>query len=117
MALSTKSIQRDIEKKVTTFIQRDQKRLASILKEIENKKKDKTVVLRMKIRGEIEDDEYRLLTKDNGTQIANLNEEKRNLEKGLLLQKQAIDFTAIIQQIELFVQSPILDEEMLHKLI
>src|SRR5699024_8746805 len=115
--LSTKSIQKNIEKKITTCVQRDQKRLAKILKEIENIKKDKTAALRMKIRGEIHDDEYRLLIEDNGNQIAKLNEEKVKLEMGLLQQKQKIDFTKLIQQIEQFVQNPILDEEMLHKLI
>ncbi|WP_083879369.1 DUF4368 domain-containing protein [Robertmurraya massiliosenegalensis] len=50
-------------------------------------------------------------------QLAKLNEEKLKLEKGLLQQKQTIDFTKLIQQIEQFVQNPVLDEEMLHKLI
>ncbi len=116
-ALSTKSIQKDIEKKVAKFIQRDQKQLTNILKEIENIKKDKTTALRMKIRGEIQDEEYRLLIEDNGIQLAKLTEEKLKLEKGLLQQKQTIDFTKLIQQIERFVQNPVLDEEMLHKLI
>lgn len=116
-ALSTKSIQKDIEKKVANFIQRDQKQLTNILKEIENIKKDKTTALRMKIRGEIQDEEYRLLIEDNGIQLAKLNEEKLKLEKGLLQQKQTIDFTKLIQQIEQFVQNPVLDEEILHKLI
>lgn len=116
-ALSTKSIQKDIEKKIANFIQRDQKQLTKILKEIENIKKDKTVALRMKIRGEIQDEEYRLLIEDNSTQIAKLNGEKIKLEKGLLQQKQTIDFTRLIQQVERFVQNPVLDEEMLHKLI
>lgn len=49
-ALSTKSIQKDIEKKIANFIQRDQKQLTNILKEIANIKKDKTAALRMKIR-------------------------------------------------------------------
>lgn len=115
--LSTKSIQNDIEKKITKLIQRDQKRLTVIHKEIENIKKDKTTALRMKIRGEIQDDEYRLLIEDNGNQIAKLNEEKVKIEKGLLQQKQTIDFTKIIRNLEKFVQNPILDEEMLHKLI
>lgn len=115
--LSTKSIQHDIEKKITKLIQRDQKRLTVIHKEIENLKKDKTIALRMKIRGEIQDDEYRLLIEDNGNQIAKLNEEKVKIEKGLLQQKQTIDFTKIIRNLENFVQNPILDEEMLHKLI
>src|SRR5690606_30306896 len=44
-------------------------------------------------------------------------EDKIKLEKGLLQQKQTIDFTKLIQQIERFVQNPVLDEEMLHKLI
>ncbi|MGG4038711.1 recombinase family protein [Heyndrickxia ginsengihumi] len=116
-ALSTKSIQKDIEKKIANFIQRDQKLLTNILKEIENIKKDKTAALRMKIRGEIQDEEYRLLIEDNGIQLAKLNEEKLKLEQGLLQQKQTIDFTKLIQQIERFVQNPVLDEEMLHKLI
>jgi site-specific DNA recombinase len=115
--LSTKSIQHDIEKKITKLIQRDQKRLTVIHKEIENLKKDKTIALRMKIRGEIQDDEYRLLIEDNGNQITKLNEEKVKIEKGLLQQKQTIDFTKIIRNLENFVQNPILDEEMLHKLI
>ncbi|MBO0959316.1 hypothetical protein J1P26_06180 [Neobacillus sp. MM2021_6] len=55
-ALSTKSIQKDIEKKVETFIQRDRKQLTNILKQIENIKKDKTTALRIKIRGEILDE-------------------------------------------------------------
>ncbi|EFV71676.1 resolvase domain-containing protein [Bacillus sp. BT1B_CT2] len=116
-ALSTKSVQRDIEKKITSYFQRDQKRLEYILKEIENIKKDKTVALRMKIRGEIQDDEYRLLIEDNGNRISKLNEEKTKLEKGLLHHKQTIDFTKLINQIEEFVKHPVLDEEMLHKLI
>ncbi|WP_233880278.1 recombinase family protein [Virgibacillus halodenitrificans] len=115
--LSTKSIQKNIEKKLTTYIRRDQKRLAKILKEIENIKKDKTTALRMKIRAEIQNDEYRLLVEDNSDRITKLNEEKKKLEKGLLQQKQTIDFTKLIQQIEQFVQNPILNEEMLHKLI
>lgn len=115
--LSTKSIQKNIEKKLTTYIRHDQKRLAKILKEIENIKKDKTTALRMKIRAEIQDDEYRLLVEDNSDRITKLNEEKKKLEKGLLQQKQTIDFTKLIQQIEQFVQNPILNEEMLHKLI
>lgn len=116
-ALSTKSIQKDIEKKIANFINRDQKQLTNILKEIENIKKDKTAALRMKIRGEIQDEEYRLLIEDNGIQLAKLNEDKIKLEKGLLQQKQTIDFTKLIKQIEQFVQNPVLDEEMLHKLI
>ncbi len=71
----------------------------------------------MKIRGEIQDEEYRLLIEDNGIQLAKLNEKKLKLEKGLLQQKQTIDFTKLIQQIEQFVQTLVLDEEMLHKLI
>lgn len=116
-SLSTKSVQKDIEKKMAKFIQRDQKRLGNILKEIEHLKKDKTVALRMKIRGEIQDEEYRLLIEDNGNQLAKLNEEKAKLEQGLLHQKQTIDFTKLINQVEQFVKNPILDEEMLHKLI
>ena len=115
--LSTKSVQKDIEKKITKFIQRDQKHLAKIHKELENLKKDKTVALRMKIRGEIQDDEYRLLIEDNGNQIAKLNEEKVKIEEGLLHQKQTIDFSKLINQIEQFVQNPVLDADMLHKLI
>lgn len=116
-SLSTKSVQKDIEKKMAKFIQRDQKRLGNILKEIEHLKKDKTVALRMKIRGEIQDEEYRLLIEDNGNQLAKLNEEKAKLEQGLLHQKQTIDFTKLINQVEQFVKNPILDKEMLHKLI
>jgi hypothetical protein len=71
----------------------------------------------MKIRGEIQDEEYRLLIEDNGNQLAKLNEEKAKLEQGLLHQKQTIDFTKLINQVEQFVKNPILDEEMLHKLI
>lgn len=116
-SLSTKSVQKDIEKKMAKSIQLDQKRLGNILKEIEHLKKDKTVALRMKIRGEIQDEEYRLLIEDNGNQLAKLNEEKAKLEQGLLHQKQTIDFTKLVNQVEQFVKNPILDEEMLHKLI
>ncbi|MDV2887481.1 recombinase family protein, partial [Alkalihalophilus pseudofirmus] len=58
-----------------------------------------------------------MLIEDNGIQLAKLTEEKLKLEKGLLQQKQTIDFKKLIQQIERFVQNPVLDEEMLHKLI
>lgn len=48
--LSTKSVQKDIEKKIGSFIQRDQKRLANVLNEIENIKKEKTIALCMKFK-------------------------------------------------------------------
>lgn len=50
----------------------------------------------MKIRGEIQDEEYRLLIEDNGIQLAKLNEEKVTLEKRLLQKKQLINFMKLI---------------------
>lgn len=47
--ISTKSVQRDIEKKIEKMVQRDQKRHSMILKEIQNLKNDKTEALRFKL--------------------------------------------------------------------
>lgn len=116
-SLSTKSVQKDIEKKIGKFIQRDQKRLSNILNEIDQLKKDKTAALRMKLRDEIQDEEYQLLIEDNGSKLEKLNDEKIQIENGLFQQKQNIDFTRLINQVEQFVINPILDEEMLHRLI
>ncbi|MGI2851604.1 recombinase family protein [Bacillus cytotoxicus] len=116
-AFSTRSTQKEIEGRFTKLTQIDKKRLSDIHKEIENIKKDKTVALRMKIRGEIQDEEYRMLIEDNGIQITKLNEEKVKLEKRLSYHKKTIDFKKIMQPFEQFVQNPVLDEEILHKLI
>lgn len=114
---STKSIQRDIEAKIAKMIQRDQKRLAIIDKEIEAIKKDKTSALRMKIRGEIQEEEYRMLIEENEVQLAKLNEDKATLEKRLKNHNKTIDFKKVMEPFEHFIAEPVFDEEMLHKLI
>ncbi|QCY76186.1 hypothetical protein EGD80_18095 [Bacillus subtilis] len=53
----------------------------------------------------IQDEEYRLIIKDNSNQLAKLNKEKLKLEKGLLQQKQTIDFTKLIQQLNGFFKT------------
>lgn len=88
-----------------------------IHKEFENIKSDKTKALRMKIRGEIQDEEYKLLIEDNSKQLAKLKEEKAKIENILLKHKETIDFKELNQTLEEFVQNPVLDEKMLHKLI
>jgi site-specific DNA recombinase len=115
--LYLKSVQRDIEKKITKDMKRDQKRLDMIFKEIESFKKDKTAALRLKIRGEIQDEEYKMLIDNNSVQITELNEERVALEKRLLHQRKSEDLQKLILQIKEFTQKPVLDEKMVHKLI
>src|SRR5690606_35509390 len=62
---SVRSVQMDIERELTKITQHNQKRLLDIQRELEKIKKDKTGALRLKIRGEISDEEYRMLVDDN----------------------------------------------------
>ncbi|CAM3949097.1 hypothetical protein MEZE111188_17265 [Mesobacillus zeae] len=115
--LYLKSVQRDIEKKITKDMKCDQKRLDMVFKEIESLKNDKTAALRLKIRGEIQDEEYKMLIDDNSVQITELNEERVTLEKRLLHQRKNEDLQKLIQQIKEFTQKPVLDKKMVQKLI
>lgn len=114
---SVRSVQMDIERELTKITQHNQKRLLDIQRELEKIKKDKTGALRLKIRGEISDEEYRMLVDDNSEQIAKLNDEKAKIEQQLKYHKQTFDITKVMKKLEDFVHNPVLDAELLHKLI
>jgi len=116
-SLNSKSYQKDIEKKVSKIFERDQKRFLKIDVEIEKLKQDKVKALRAKLDKEIENEEYQLLIEDCNTALSNLKEEKLILGETLTRQKEALNFKELLQQLEKFTQNPILDEDILHKLI
>lgn len=114
--LSVEEFQKNIEQKVTKILERDKKKLSKINDKIEALKQEKINALRMKVNGELSEEEYQLLIEDNNQQLAKLMREQRELNEILTHQKN-INFKELMAQLEQFIQAPKLDEEILHKLI
>lgn len=107
----------EIESRVTKLLEKDQKRLLVIDKDIERLKQDKINALRAKIRKEIENDEYQLLVDDCNSKISKLNEEKILLQETLNKKQNELDFNELHKKLEEFMDNPTLDRKILHKLI
>jgi site-specific DNA recombinase len=116
-SLKSDTLRKDIESKVAKFLQRDQKRLLKVDGEIEKLKQDKVDALRAKVRKEIENEEYQLLVEDCNSSITKLNEERVILGETLNRQNEALNFKELFEQLKDFINNPILDEKILHKLI
>src|SRR5699024_856841 len=73
----------EIGSRVTKLLEKDQKRLLVIDKEIDRLKQDKINALRAKVRKEIENDEYQLLDDDCNSKISKQNKEKKIIQKNI----------------------------------
>src|SRR5699024_9155519 len=107
----------EISSRVTKLLEKDQKRLLVIDKEIDRLKQDKINALRAKVRKEIENDEYQLLVDDCNRTISKLNEEKMLIKQTLNKKQSDLNFNELNKKLEDFMKNPTLDRKILHKLI
>ena len=107
--ISENEIKKYVKNKSEKFAEYVKKRIWDINKEIERIGLDNTTILRMKIRGKINNEEYKKIIQENNKQINRLRKEITAL--------RTPDYKEVYRMIFEFLHKPMIDEKIIHRLI
>ncbi|MCI1858128.1 MAG: recombinase family protein [Sporolactobacillus sp.] len=115
--ISSKKFRDVLDKRLQASESKRLKKLQQLEMQIDTFKSDKTEALRLKIRHKISDEAYLDLVRETDSKISSLMATKEELDIDSTTQVNIQQFNDLFDKVEQFMKHPILNDEILHRLI